>query len=36
LLSNGKVLVVGGWIAGTELYDPASGTFGTTPKTEAK
>lgn len=34
LLSNGNVLVVGGWEASTELYDPVSGTFGTTLKTE--
>lgn len=36
LLSNGKVLVVGGWTASTELYDPASGNFGITLKTEAR
>ena len=32
LLSNGKVLIVGGstYVYATELYDPASGTFSTT------
>jgi hypothetical protein len=30
LLSNGKVLIAGGGVASTELYDPSTGTFTAT------